>query len=85
MPIYVLFNLFLRFFYFSFFSQSPLVHSCAPSVVGPSSCGIWDASSAWPDERCPGVEPVKPWAAEAECANLTTQPRGRPLFGLYPV
>ena len=28
---------------------------------------------------CPGSEPVKPWAAEAERANLTTWPEGRPL------
>uniref|UniRef100_A0A9L0T568 Potassium channel tetramerization domain containing 19 n=1 Tax=Equus caballus TaxID=9796 RepID=A0A9L0T568_HORSE len=21
-------------------------------VAGPSSCGIWDAASTWPDERC---------------------------------
>ena len=26
----------------------------------------------------PGSELVKPWAAEAECTNLTTQPQGRP-------
>ena len=38
--------LFLRF-YFSFFSQSPHVHSCVFLVVGPSSCGMWDTASAW--------------------------------------
>ena len=27
-----------------------------------------------------GSEPVKPWAAEAECTNLTTQPPGWPLY-----
>ena len=21
-------------------------------VVGPSSCGMWDAASAWPNEQC---------------------------------
>ena len=26
----------------------------------------------------PGSEPAKPWAAEAECTNLTARPRGRP-------
>ena len=37
---------------FIFFSQSPPVHSYVFLVVGPSSCGMWDAASAWPDERC---------------------------------
>ena len=27
-----------------------------------------------------GFEPVKPWAAEAECANLTTWPPGQSLI-----
>ena len=40
---------FLRF-YFSFFSQGSLVHSCVFLVVSPSNCGMWDAASAWPDE-----------------------------------
>uniref|UniRef100_F7DUD7 SPT20 homolog, SAGA complex component n=1 Tax=Equus caballus TaxID=9796 RepID=F7DUD7_HORSE len=40
-------------------------------VVGPSSCGMWDATSAWPDEWChvhprPGSKPAKPWAATVE-------------------
>ena len=36
---------------------------------------------AWLAVPCPrpGSEPVKPWAATAECANLTTEPRGQPL------
>ena len=40
---------------------------------------------------CPGSEPAKPWAAEAEHATLTTRPQGRPLIvllkhlKLYPV
>ena len=43
----------LRFFYiFPFSPQSPPVHSCIFLVMGPSSCGMWDAASAWPDERC---------------------------------
>ena len=34
----------------------------------------------WAIQRlCPGSKLVKPQAAEAECANLTTQPRGWPL------
>ena len=52
-------------------------------VVGPSSCGNVGChlSVAWqavPRPR-PGFEPAKPWAAEAERANLTTRPRGGPL------
>ena len=39
-------------FVFPFSPQSPLVHSCVFLVVDPSSCGMQDAASAWPDERC---------------------------------
>ena len=31
----------------------------------------------------PGIPTSKPWAAEAECAHLTTVPQGRPLFKLF--
>src|SRR3712207_7034367 len=31
--------------------RSP-VHSCLFFVVGPSSCGMWDAASAWFGEQC---------------------------------
>src|SRR3712207_7512631 len=27
-------------------------HSCVFFVVGSSSCGMWDAASAWSDEQC---------------------------------
>ena len=37
---------------FPFSPQSPPVHSCIFFVVGPSSCGMWDAASAWFDEQC---------------------------------
>ena len=40
------------FFFFPFSPQSSPVHSCIFFVVGPSSCGMWDAASAWFDERC---------------------------------
>ena len=77
-----IFFFFLRF-YFSFFSQSPLVYSCVFLVMGPSSWGMWDAVSAWLDEQChvraQDSELVKPWAAEAEHTNPTIQPWGRPL------
>ena len=29
-----------------------MVHSCIFFVVGPSSCGMWDATSTWLDEQC---------------------------------
>ena len=41
---------FLKDFIFPFSPQSPLVHSYIFFVVGPSSCGMWDAASAWLDE-----------------------------------
>src|SRR3712207_9000465 len=37
---------------FLFPPQSPPVHSCIFFVVGSSSCGMWDAASAWLDEQC---------------------------------
>ena len=44
---------FFKIFKFFLFSpQSPPVHSCIFLVVGPSSCGMWDAASAWCDEQC---------------------------------
>ena len=48
----------------------------------PSGCAMWDAASAWLDGVLglhPGSKLVKPWAAEAECVNLTTQPQGQPI------
>ena len=50
---YLFFFLFFKDFVFPFFPpQSPPVHSCVFLVVGPSSCGMWDAASAWLDEQC---------------------------------
>ena len=47
-------NLLVKFlflsFIFPFYPQSPLVHSCVFLVAGTSSCGMWDANSAWLDE-----------------------------------
>ena len=47
------FYLFLKilFIFFPFSPQSSLVHSCVFLIVGPSSCGMWDAASAWLDEQ----------------------------------
>ena len=76
------FFFFFQRFYFSFFSQSPPVHSCVFLVVGPSSCGMRDATLVWLDERChvraQDSTQWSPGPPEAEHVNLTTQPRGRP-------
>ena len=80
-----LFTFFFKDFIFPFSPRSPPVHSCVFLVVGPCSCGMWGAASAWLDERCcvcaqdsnrrnPG--PLK----RSERTNLTTWPRGQPLF-----
>ena len=44
--------LFYLFYFFPFYPQSPPVHSCIFFIVGASSCGMWDAASAWFDEQC---------------------------------
>ena len=50
--------------------------------MGPPSCGIWDAASAWLDEQChvraqdSNQRDTGPPAAER--TNLTTRPRGQP-------
>src|SRR3712207_7687772 len=60
----------------------PILHSCIFFVVGPSSCSMWDAASAWFDEQChvraqdSNQRNTGPPAAER--ANLTTRPRGQP-------
>ena len=78
-----LFFFFLRFwFFFPFSPQSPPVHSYIFFVVGPSSCGMWDATSAWFDEQCHvRTQDLNQWNTgppAAERANLTTQPQGQP-------
>ena len=70
------------FFFVPFSPQSPPVHSCIFFAVGSSSCGMWDAASAWFDEQChiwaqdSNQRNTGPPAAERE--NLTTRPRGQP-------
>lgn len=70
------------FFFFPFSPQSPPVHSCVFFVVGSSSCGMWDAASAWFDEQChvraqdSNQRNTGPPAAER--TNLTIRPRGQP-------
>ena len=48
--IFLFFLIFFLFFPFS--PQSPQVHRYVFFVVGSSSCGMWDAASAWSDEQC---------------------------------
>ena len=47
---------------------------------------MWGPAAAWLDEwcigPCPGFQTLKPRAAEAECANLTTMPLGQPMCGI---
>uniref|UniRef100_A0A9L0K417 Bone morphotic protein 5 n=1 Tax=Equus asinus TaxID=9793 RepID=A0A9L0K417_EQUAS len=65
------------------YTNSPPVHSCIFFVVDSSSCGMWDAASAWFDEQChvraqdSNQRNTGPPAAEH--ANLTTRPQGQPL------
>uniref|UniRef100_A0A9L0TPM7 Calcineurin like EF-hand protein 1 n=1 Tax=Equus caballus TaxID=9796 RepID=A0A9L0TPM7_HORSE len=65
------------------FRRAPPVHSCVFFVVGPSSCGMWDAASAWFDEQChvraQDSNQRNTETPAAERATLTTQPRGQPL------
>ena len=74
---------FLKILLFPFSPQSPPVHSCIFFVVGSSSCGMWDAASAWFDEQChvraqdSNQRNTGPPAAER--VNLTARPRGQPL------
>ena len=49
---YLLCNFFLKILFFLFLPKAPPVHSCIFLVVGPSSCGTWDAAPAWLDEQC---------------------------------
>ena len=70
-----------------FFPFSPLVHSCIFFVVGPSSCGMRDATSAWPDEQChvhvqDSNQQNTGWLA-AEHVNPTTRPRGQPPQSIH--
>ena len=75
---------FLRFYFFPFSPQSPPVHSCIFFVVGPPSCGMWDAASAWSDEQChvhaQDSNQRNTGPPSAECTNLTTQPQDQPQF-----
>ena len=43
---------FFKDFIFPFSPQSSPIDSCMFLDVGPSTDGMWDAATAWPDERC---------------------------------
>ena len=74
--------IFLRFYFFPFSPQIPPLHSCIFFVVGPPSCGMWDAASAWFDEQCHvRAQDSNQWNTglpEVERENLTARPRGQP-------
>ena len=74
---------FLKILFFPFSPQSPPVRSCIFFVVGPSSCGMWDAAPAWPDEQhhvhAQDLNQRNTRPPAAECAKPTTRPRGQPL------
>ena len=71
------------FYFFPFSPQSPQVHSCIFFIVGPSSCGMWDAASAWLNEQChvraQDSNQQNTGLPAAERVDLTTQPQGQPL------
>ena len=83
---FVFFFFFFKILFFPFSPQSPPVHSCIFFVGGPSSCGMWDAASAWFDEQChvhaQDLNQRNTGPPAAERANSTTQPRGQPPFCL---
>ena len=73
---------FLKILFFPFSPQSPPVHSCIFLVVGPSSCGMWEAASAWFDEQSHvRTQDSNRWNTgppAAERANPTTRPGPAP-------
>ena len=82
---HLLFFFFKDFFiFFLFLPKAPRYIVVYSSLWGPSSCGMWDAASAWFDEQChvcaqdSNQRNTGPPAAER--ANLTTRPRGQPPF-----
>src|SRR3712207_6993902 len=60
------------------------VQTCALPI---SSCGMWDAASAWFDEQChvcaQDSNQRNTGAPAVERANLTTQPRGQPQTSVF--
>ena len=83
MTLKLLLFFYLRFYFFHFSPQSPPVHRCIFFIVGPSSCGMWDAASVWFDEQCHVcAQNLNQWNTgppAAEHMKLTTRPWGQPL------
>ena len=81
------FFFFFRFYFFPFSPQSPPVRSFIFFVAGPSSCGTWDAASAWFGEQChvcaQDSKQRNTGPPAAERANLTTRPRGQPQLSFF--
>ena len=68
----------------SFFSSSPQNPSKKLYVLLALQCGTPPQHGLMSGLGLhPGSEPVKPWAAKAECVNLTTRPRGRPPLQVF--
>ena len=69
--------------FFPFSPQSPPVHSFIFFIVGPSSCGMWDAASTWFEEQChvraQDSNQRNTGPPAVELSNLTTRPRGQSL------
>ena len=72
----------LKILFFPFLPKAPPVYSCIFFLVGPSSCGTWDAASAWLDEQChvraQDSNQRNTGPPAAECKNLSTRPHGQP-------
>ena len=73
--------------FFTFSPQSPPVLCCIFLVVGPSSCGMWDAASVWFDEQCHDRAQDLNWwntgPPATEHVNLTTRPQGQPQLKVF--
>ena len=86
-PTHYYYYYFLKILFFPFSPQSPPVRSCIFFVVGPSSCSMWDAASAWFDEQChvraQDLNQRNTGPPAAERTDLTTWPRGQPPNSLF--
>ena len=85
LPVFV-FSFFLSFFLLLILPKAPqyiVVYSgCRFFWLCYVGCCL---SMAWWVVPCPylGSEPAKPWAAETECTNPTSWPRGWPLIFIF--
>ena len=69
-------------FFFLFLPKAPQYIVVYSFFMGPSSCGMWDAASAWFDEQChvhaQDSNQRNTGLPAAGRTNLTTWPRGQP-------